>query len=131
MTIISKLGDMDMGMVTLGFGVFLVLLGTYFLFVAKGEPIRVTLPLTIALGLAAGVTDGLFSIGGPFMAIYFLGVSKDHESYLGNIQTHFAINNIFTLSTRIANGLYTASFLPLTAVGLAGVFLGQLFGTKR
>ena len=130
MATISRVGGMDMGKVTLGFGVFLVLLGLYFLFIAKGEKVNVTLPLTIALGLAAGVSDGFFSIGGPFMAIYFLGVSKDHESYLGNIQTHFAINNIITLSTRITKGIYTMNFLPLTAVGLVAVFLGQFFGTK-
>lgn len=127
---ISRLGNMDLRKLTIAFGAFLVLLSLYFLFFAKGSTIHVTLPLTIALSLTAGVCDGLFSIGGPIMAIYFLGATKDHESYLANIQMHFAANNVITLGTRIFNGLYTLRFLPLTVLCLVGVLFGQKAGLR-
>lgn len=127
---IRLLGGMDLRVLTILFGAFLMLLGTYFLTIAKNTKVRFTLPMTIAFSVLAGVTGGLFSIGGPIMAVYFLEVTDGREEYLGNMQSHFFINNVINMCARIVSGYYTLSLLPFTLLGIAGVVCGQKAGLK-
>ena len=64
------------------------------------------------------------------MALYFIGISKSKEAYIGNIQFLFAVTNVFNFITRISKGLYTINLLPLTLVGFVGIFFGKRIGLK-
>jgi len=128
--VIRLLGDMDLRMLTMAFGAFLVLLGGYFLLFAKDKDVHFTVPLTILFALLAGTCGGLFSIGGPFMAIYFLTATKDREEYLANIQSHFFAGNIVNMAARISAGYYTVNLIPYTLIGIVGVLCGKKFGLK-
>ena len=64
------------------------------------------------------------------MALYFLAISEDRNVYIGNLQTLLSINNVVSLLTRALRGIYTADLILPTAVGFAGILLGQLFGSK-
>ena len=129
-TAIRLIGAMDLHILTIAFGVLLFLLGGYFLFGAKHTKIRVSVPFTIFCGLLGGACGGLFSIGGPIMALYFLAAAEGRNEYIGNMQTHFAMNNFVSLSARIANGYYMWRLLPLTVLGVFGVVCGQRVGLK-
>lgn len=127
---IHFIGAIDLRLLTVLFGVFLMLLGGALLLTGNRGPLRVTPLVTVVCGLLAGACGGLFSIGGPIMALYYLAVTDDHESYLANAQANFAFNNITSISARIAGGYYTLDFLPLTLLGVVGVVCGQRFGLK-
>ncbi len=129
-TAIHFIGAMDLRVMTIVFGVFLMLLGGYLLLTDKKASIRITPAVTVVCGLLAGVCGGLFSIGGPIMAVYYLAATRDRESYLANAQANFAVNNVTTITTRILGGYYTLDLLPLTLLGAAGVVCGQRFGLK-
>ena len=129
-TAIHFIGKMNLHGLTIAFGVFLMILGSYLLLTEKKAAVRVTPAVTIVCGLLAGLCGGLFSVGGPIMAIYYLAVTDSRESYLANAQTNFACTNTISLTTRAMNGYYTPALLPLTVLGIVGVVCGQRFGLK-
>ena len=66
--------------------------------------------------------------GGPLMAVYFVSVSRDKESYIANIQCLFAVTNVVNFLLRISKGIYTADLIPITLLGFAGITLGKMLG---
>lgn len=124
-TAIRFIGSMDLRVMTMVFGAFLMLLGAYLLLTEKKAAIRVTPVVTVVCGLLAGVCGGLFSIGGPIMAIYYLAATDSRESYLANAQANFAVNNVTSITTRVLSGYYTLDLLPLTLLGETVVLLSK------
>lgn len=127
--IIFLVGGMDLKTLSILFGCFLMLLAAYFLFVSKRARVRPTAPVAALCGAVAGVTGGLFSIGGPTLALYFVAATEDHASYIGTMNMVFTICNVVVISSRVCNGLLPASLLPVIGVGLLGVLAGQKLGS--
>lgn len=129
MMMIELLGAIDLGTLTVLFGVLLILLGIYML-LRGGRTVKMSRTLAISCSLIAGITGGLFSIGGPIMAIYYLAATDDHESYIANAQANYVVANVANLALRVANGYFSLGLLPLSCVGIAGVVLGQKLGLR-
>lgn len=129
-TAIDLVTGLDVGLLSLMFGIFLILVALYSLFASKHIAASGSRKTAVICAAISGITSGLFGIGGPLMALYFIGISKSKEAYIGNIQFLFAVTNIFNFVTRISKGLYTINLLPLTLVGFAGIFLGKQIGLK-
>ena len=127
---IQFIGKMDLQVMTMAFGVFLMLLGAYLLLTEKRAALHITPAVTVVCSVLAGICGGLFSIAGPIMAIYYLSATDSRESYLANAQANFAVNNVTSITTRVLSGYYTLDLLPLTLLGVAGVVCGQRFGLK-
>lgn len=126
--VINLLGNFDLHILTAIFGGFLVLLSVYFLFFAGKltlKPGRVTGLLCSGF---SGCCAGAFTIGGPMMALYFVTIARDKETYVANMQFLFITTNIINLAMRTARGLYGVEYLPITAVGVAAVLLGLVIG---
>lgn len=122
--------SLDMHILVLFFGVFLVAVALFF-FLGKGRvTIRATPLTSVVIPLFSGVTGGLFGIGGPLMAPYFLDATSSKEEYIGTLQAVFACTTIIGFFTRICRGIYTVSLVPITLVGFVGVFLGRFIGLK-
>lgn len=112
----------------LAFGVFLIALALY-CSISKNHLIFRPTPVTaVIVSTISGISGGLFGIGGPLMAPYFLSTTKSKEEYIGTIQTLFAFSTVIGLGMRIARGIYTASLLPATLFGMAGVLIGRRLG---
>ncbi|MCI9170272.1 MAG: sulfite exporter TauE/SafE family protein [Lawsonibacter sp.] len=129
-SIIWVVSDIDLHLLGAAFGVFLIALSIYFIFFQKNIKVKPTAASAVCFGLLAGALSGLFSIGATAMALYFLAISRDRNVYIGNLQTLLAINNVVSLLTRALRGIYTADLILPTAVGFAGILLGQFFGSK-
>lgn len=123
-------GGLDLEMVGVSFGVFLVVIALYFAFIPPSFSIQANFLSAIICGLISGICSALFGIGGPLMAMYFLVATKSKESYVGSLQLLFAITTTINLVIRIQKGFYTLDFLPLTILGIAGISLGKLVGVK-
>ena len=120
--------NVDLQILSGAFGIFLILLSVYFLlFESKinltGSPVSMA-----ACSAVSGVCAGLFSIGGPTMALYYLAATKRREEYLANIQCLFALTYAAGLPARISSGAYTLRLLPLTVLGIAGILAGSQLG---
>ena len=130
LSVISIVGNIKLDLLSIAFGLFLIVLSVYFIFFQKSLKLRPTSCVAIVCGLVAGALSGLFSIGAPTMALYFLAVTDSRESYLGNLQALLAVTNIASLSMRVSRGLYTTDMLIPTAVGFASLLIGQWLGSK-
>lgn len=120
--------EADLWLLSVIFGAFLVILSGYFLFFSseaalKGGPLSMTI-----CSIVSGVCAGLFSIGGPTMALYYLSAAKEKDEYIANIQFLFAVTYAAGLPARISSGAYTADLLPMTVLGIASILAGQQLG---
>ena len=131
LVIINLLGNFDLHVLTALFGAFLIALAAYFLLFAK----RVKLDQPgLAAGLVcsafSGCCAGAFTIGGPMMALYFVAVARDKESYVADIQFLFVTTNIINFAKRAARGYFSPALLPTAGLGMACVLAGLWIGTR-
>ena len=130
MVTLNLVGGLDLEFLGIAFGVFLILLSIYFLFFSKNIQAKPTITSAAVCGTLSGVCNGLFGIGGPMMAIYFLAITDTKESYSGNQQCLFFITTIINLFIRIQKGFYTLDLIPMTLIGMVGIGIGMRFGLK-
>ena len=113
------------------FGVFLVLLCVYYLFINKSNDRKQLHPVVKVLFIViSAACDGLFGIGGPLMVIYFLSTTHSTHEYLGNIQAFFMINCIYNTCFRFYNGIIGLQHLPYFAIGWIGILTGGFVAGK-
>ena len=120
----------DLGRLKLVFGILMIVLSIYFMFVSKKVKVSGNLLTAIVCSSASGLLSGLFGMGGPTMAIYYLAVTKSKEEYLGTMNMVFAFAMIYQLVARIVAGILTLDLLPVLAVGIVGILVGQFIGKK-
>lgn len=128
--IINLIPSLDLHMVGVLFGAFMLALSIYNLSFAKNASLRPTRAVVLVCGALSGLFSGLFSIGGPMMALCLLPCAEDHEQYVGNMQTLFTVTSLISIAARMANGLYTVNLLPYTIVGAAFILIGKEFGLR-
>lgn len=112
------------------FGVFLIVLSLYFLLLSKTISITAGMGSAAVCGMISGACSGLFGIGGPLMAVYFLAATRTKEEYAGNLQFVFALTTAVNFGIRVYKGFYTLDLVPLTLWGMAGITLGKMAGLK-
>lgn len=127
MPIVSRL---DLRVLVLIFAGFLMLLALYFLVVARRIRIAPKPAVGVVCGALCGVSAGLFAIGGPPMAVYFVSATEDHPSYLGCMQFLFTVTGFTGIVGRLCNGLLRPVILPYAAVGAVCILLGAVVGGK-
>lgn len=128
--VIRMARGLDLDLLNLVFGLFLVLLSLYYLFLSENMTVRPNLITALLCAGASGLFGGLFGVGGPLLVLYFIAISRDKESYIANLQIIFLISNITNTTTRILSGIYTWDLLPLTLLGIVGVNLGKMAGLR-
>ena len=127
---ISAVRYLDLKLLGILFGAFLVLLSIYYLFFANRFAVPNSAGVLALCSIFSGVTAGLFGIGGPLMALCFLMRTESRESYTGNLQTLFVLTGLSSLITRIANGIFSLNMIPAVVLGVFSIRLGKWLGTK-
>lgn len=127
---ISQSGGFDIDLLALVFGLFLICLSLYYLFLSKAVAVRPGPVTALVCGVGAGFFGGLFGVGDPLSAVYFLAASKSKESYVANLQMLFVISNTVNTIVRVRYGVYTLALVPLSLVGIVGINLGKLAGLR-
>ncbi len=127
---ILLVGSMDLKVLTGVFGVFLVLLSGYFLFFQEKASLRPGAAAATLCGGVSGACAGLFGVGGPMMALYFVATSPTQEVYMASLQLLFVISNVVTLVTRLGAGYYRMAYVPVSVVGMLAVLAGTVLGQK-
>lgn len=92
--------------------------------------IKATIGSGAAMGVVAGIGNGLFGMGGPPVAVYMLSASEEKETYMGSLQCYFLISNVSTISVRTFHGDLGWSHFPAILTGWAGIFVGTWLGMK-
>jgi len=111
-------------------GSVLIALGIYSLFFAKRIRIRPTLRNGIFAGALSGITSGLFSVGGPPMALYLIGATDSNDEYRSTLNGHFCLNSIMTTFMRWRVGVFTPPVVRAYFFLLAALVIGAWIGGK-
>ena len=118
--------EVDQALIQKGFGVFLICLCIYYLFLQKDDhPHKKSLSLSVLCIAFSAVFDSFFSIGGPLLAR-----TDTTKAYIGTIQAFFFINYAYSSVVRVINGILLPSHLAVTLVCSAAVLLGGVIAQK-
>ena len=128
--VLNIAAGLDLHLLGLAFGIFLILLALYFLLFSSRVTVSAT-PVSASLcSFFSGICSGLFGIGGPLLAMYFLAATQRKQQYAANLQFVFALTTSINLIIRIQKGFYTLSFLPVTIIGFLGITVGKQIGLR-
>lgn len=122
--------QLDLSFLKVILGLFLVILAIYFSLLSKRVKIQANILSMFLCGFLSGILDGLFSIGGPLMVLFFLTLTESKEEYLATISTFLLITCVYNLFLRVFWGIFTFELLPYALFGTFGVFIGFVFGSK-
>lgn len=110
-------------------GVTLLVLLAYFLTLSAKVHIKASLPMNLFVGAITGFFAGLFNIGGPLMAAYFLSVSKTEKNvYHATLQAYFVTIGIAAIITHILAGNFSAEIAEYSAFAIVGTLCGGALG---
>ena len=113
------------------FGVFLLLLACYYLFIKKdGRPDPMNLLVSLLFLTASAVCDGLFGVCGPMLVVYFLARCEERYEYLGNLTASFLLLGGYNTCFRIYTGILTAEHLLPVLCGAAAIITGGLIAKR-
>jgi len=113
------------------FGVFLILLCLYYLFINKNVQNRkLSIPVSIVCIAISATCDGLFGIGGPLMVLYFMSMTTTTHAYLGTMQLFFWTNSMYNTTLRFIKGILLPEHLGMMAFGVIGVLVGGALAGK-
>jgi hypothetical protein len=82
----------------------------------------------LSVGLVDAFVGGVFALGGPLIAMYFLFITKNKEEYLANSFALSIIQNCFTLLLYTANGSLSSTFWTYILIGTIAVLAGGWVG---
>lgn len=112
------------------FGGFLILLAMYHFFLHGKDHGKWNVWVSAAAIIFSGVCSGLFAVGGPLMAVYYLSNTDSKEEYLATLQTLFLLNNIWSTFVRVKNGIVTSADLPVILFGSVFILLGFFIANR-
>ncbi|MCT3545143.1 sulfite exporter TauE/SafE family protein [Lentilactobacillus buchneri] len=111
-------------------GGLLVALSLYFLFVKSEGRKHYPIYIAIIFMIVSGFFNGLFGIGGPLTALYFLSLADTKEEYLASIQAFFLIDQLYITSIRFYNGILGLNDVPLILLGIVGGVIGTMIANR-
>ena len=109
-------------------GIALIALSLYFFFFSDKIKIKPTWYAGLIAGVISGVLEGMFSIGGPPVVIYFMQSEEDSDHYLGTISAYFVLSGAISIISKTTAGFFTENVLYGLALGIVGFALGALGG---
>ena len=112
------------------FGGFLILLALYHFFLHGKDHGKWSIWGSAAAIIFSGACSGLFAVGGPLMAVYYLANTDSKEEYLATMEMLFLLNNIWSSYVRIRNGIVTSAEVPVILLGAAFILLGFLIANR-
>jgi uncharacterized membrane protein YfcA len=111
-------------------GVFLVVVGSLFLFIRapRGRPVA---PWTTApVGVLSGILTGLFGTGGPPLILYYQLSGADKTAFRGHLMAIFLLMTTVRVPSYALFGLITAPRLWSALAVMPAVILGALVGNS-
>ena len=127
---IKFMAGIENKVLTLLLGIALFALSVYFFFFSDKIKIRPTWYAGIIAGAVSGILNGLFSIGGPPVVVYYLQSEKSTESYFATISAYFVLSGILSISMKAVSGFITYNVLICLAICLVTMLIGSITGKK-
>ena len=125
---LKHLGDGPLMLKLLGW--CFVLMAIYLLWGQKIIKVRASYTSMSVLAILSGLIQGVFGVGGPLMAAFFLVVCRSKEEYIGTLQMASVTTFGIDLIMRMLNGMIDATVLSYSALGIVFILAG-LFVAKK
>lgn len=111
-------------------GVMFIVMAIYLLWGQNRIQFHPTkLSLVICMGIS-GLIMGMFVVGGPIAAAFFLAATKSKEEYLGTMQIISVFGVLIDVILRLVNGMYTFELVKFAAIGVVFMVTGLLIARK-
>ena len=114
----------------IAFSLCLIALSIYFMYFSDRIRLKGNVLTATVCSILSGFVNGMFGIGGPPMALYYLTVTDSKETYIATTQLYFVLICAYSTITRIIDGIVTTDMFGLIVVGLLGVLGGQMIGIR-
>ncbi|WP_155287097.1 sulfite exporter TauE/SafE family protein [Lacticaseibacillus zhaodongensis] len=111
-------------------GGLLIALSLYFTLYKSASAKRYPLFIAGIFMIISGFFNGLFGIGGPLMALYFLTLARTKEEYLASIQTFFMLDTIYVSTLRFATHVLSFGDLKFVLFGMIGSLVGTAIANR-
>ena len=121
-----RLGDASILLTLLG--VFLVTVGSVFLFVRAPRGREMASWISAPVGVLSGVLTGLFGTGGPPLILYYQLSGADKAAFRGHLMAIFLLMTTVRVPSYAVFGLITAPRLWSALAVMPAVILGALIG---
>ena len=123
--------SVDQAVIKKVFGIFLILLACYYLFISKNVQNRKLGLVTSAVCIIISATcDGLFGIGGPLMVLYFMSMTDSTHAYLGTMQLFFWVNSVYNTAFRFYKGILLPEHLVYIGCGVVAILIGGAIASR-
>lgn len=123
--------DMDVRLLKLAFGAFLIVIACYFVFFKAKVKLKTNVPTLVFCGLLAGACDGAFGAGsGPIFVLYFLSACSSTREYLGTVQACLLVGVTYLLVLKVAYGIVTPTLAVPGVAGVVGVLAGTVVAAR-
>ncbi|MCQ2549774.1 MAG: sulfite exporter TauE/SafE family protein [Lachnospiraceae bacterium] len=80
--------------------------------------------------LMSGVMQGMFTSGGPFLALYATTAMKDKREFRATVSSIWAVLNIYLMWNMFRQGMYTGYVMKLAGMSILPVFAAIWIGNK-
>ena len=114
------------------YGVIVVGIGIWKL-IGKGKPIENKYLLYLAL-IMAGAMQGMFTSGGPFLALYATVAISEKKEFRATVSAVWTILNIYLCYNMLTQGMYNSKTINLTLVSIvpvaAAIVVGNIINKK-
>lgn len=114
------------------YGTIVVLIGVWKLIAKNTNDLKS--PWNYVALLFAGVMQGMFTSGGPFIALYAVGAIKDKKEFRATVTPVWTVLNIYLVSNMFRSGFYTDYVVKLTGLAilpvLGAIFVGNKIAAK-
>lgn len=80
--------------------------------------------------LMSGVMQGMFTSGGPFLALYATTAMKDKKEFRATVSSIWAVLNIYLMWNMFRQGMYTGYVMKLAGMSILPVFAAIWIGNK-
>lgn len=110
------------------YGAIVVMIGVQKLVSKNSKDLKT--PWNYVALLFAGIMQGMFTSGGPFIALYATGAIKDKKEFRATVTPVWTVLNIYLCTNMYRSGFYTAYTGKLIAISLIPVFGAIFLGNK-
>ena len=99
---------------------------------SKSLPSKREMPVPWNYGalLLAGVMQGMFTSGGPFLVLYAADAIKDKKEFRATVSTVWTVLNLYMIFNMYRANMYTAHVVKLSAISIVPVFLAIFIGSR-
>lgn len=110
------------------YGIIVVLIGAKKLFLPSRK--KMPVPWNYAALLMAGVMQGLFTSGGPFLVLYAADAMKEKREFRATVSTIWTVLNIYMIFNMFQADMYTSYVCGLSAASIIPVFIAIFIGNR-